>query len=84
MWNHRIIRHKDYKDNIWYAIHEVFYDNDGVPNGCTEKPLEVLDEEVDGLKWQLEHMLKAFDKPILDYQYFIDQEKKHSKRKRDA
>ena len=39
MWNHRIIRHIDPRanmdDSIYYAIHEVYYDEDGKVKGWT-------------------------------------------------
>lgn len=40
-----------------YAIHEV-YDNDSY----TEHPVAVRGDSVDGLRWQLEQMLKCLEK----------------------
>jgi hypothetical protein len=85
-WNHRVVRR--YKSDVpehmkkfcnadcsYLEIAEVYYDENGKPNGVTEGASAVLgggdpddtDEEVmKGLRWQLEHMLIALDKPILD------------------
>jgi len=37
-WNYRIIRHET-NDEVWYAVHEVYYDKDGTLNGWTEDPV---------------------------------------------
>lgn len=29
-WNYRIMRHVEPDDAHWYAVHEVYYDGDGV------------------------------------------------------
>lgn len=53
-------------------IYEVYYDENGVPNGCTTKPVSPgsYDIKLDGVndvRRALENMLKALDKPILWY-----------------
>jgi len=75
MWNYRIIRHKVEDEEDWLAIHEVFYNDNDNPNGCTQKSIDVSGEDCDSIKWQLTKMKEALDKPILDYQMFLDMEK---------
>jgi hypothetical protein len=60
----------------WYAIHEVYYSNDDVDDrlvdvsetGYTEQPVAIRGEHLEDLRWMLEQMLKALEKPMLDYQ----------------
>lgn len=62
MWNYRIMTLD--KGATW-GIHEVYYDEDGKPNGYTENPQEPYGETLDELKNDLLYMLRAFEKPIL-------------------
>lgn len=76
MWNYRIIRHKVEDEEDWLAIHEVFYDDENNPKGCTKNSVDVSGEDFDSIQWQLTKMQEALDKPILDYQMFLDMEEK--------
>ena len=78
-WNYRVMRHKDVdsdgKVHETFAIHEVYYKDDLVQDvlvhsgdvGYTEKPVAPVAEDLDGLRVVLTEMLKALDKPALDY-----------------
>ena|SRR2546421_10836271 len=72
-WNHRVVRrvyHHGKQDEVVYSIHEAHYREEGKGSGpcdITMNPTDVSGESVDDLKWTLEHMLKALDKPVLDY-----------------
>ncbi len=73
-WNYRIVRRKgrDYlgHDEYYLALHAVYYDSAGKPNGMSENPTTFgADEEegVDEIISSLELALKsAREKPILD------------------
>lgn len=68
-WNHRIIRHKEPSED-WYAIHETYYDEEGLPYAWTVEPGKPVGENVDGLIWILERMLedaKRFKDDVIDY-----------------
>lgn len=78
-WNHRVIKHKDKKHGDWFAIHEVFYDDKDIPIACTENPIQIIQEKVDDLEWEIELIKKATDKPVLDYSYFEKLGKKKGK-----
>ena len=77
-WNHRVLRHI-YTEETWLAIHEVYYDDEGNPNSCTVDPIEPGGETLDELKAGLELMMKACEKPILDYEYFESYNNKDKK-----
>ena len=68
-WNHRIMRHTDSPDGEpYYALHEVFYDEEGGKPGWTKDPVNILGESPDEIRETLERMLRALDKPVMDYE----------------
>lgn len=65
-WNHRVMRLPSGTDEEFLGIHEVYYDDEGKPNGYTKHAVSVSGTEgIEGLRWQLDHMIKALGKPIL-------------------
>ena len=90
-WEYRIILYKagqleensDLKWEEYLAIHEVYLDQNGEPDSITKKPVIISgDEGKDSLisiKWILENMMKALQKPILNYDTLqeIDKEKQN-------
>jgi hypothetical protein len=87
-WNYRVVkRNKPVAESLSklypngytdFAIYEVWYDKDGNPNGICENPSIMCGEEVLELKHDLEKMLEAVSKPVLDYAIFEEMEKKHA------
>ena len=63
-WNHRILAHKD-GDEIYFQIHEVFYDKNGKPKSYTANGISVGAESLNGINWVLEKMKESTAKPIL-------------------
>lgn len=66
-WNYRIIVRGKGKNKIYY-LSEVLYDSNGKPmwwDSEESKAIESFDHNYDLLKIQIEHMTKAFKKPIL-------------------
>ena len=70
-WNFRVIAHvEDSPGEDWMGLHEVYYrdDKDGqpVPSSYAIRAAEVMSTEgVVGLRWQLDRMREALDKPVL-------------------
>ncbi len=67
-WNHRVIKVVDKAmgvDEEWYAIHEVYYNEDGMFAGCAERPSTACGESIEEIRTVLEQMLGALDKPII-------------------
>ena len=61
-WNHRILkRHKE-----WLSVHEVHYDRNGEIDGYSSNPTTIESEDIDGIKWQLDRIREACDKPIIE------------------
>jgi hypothetical protein len=59
--------------HIWYGIHEVYYNEsdrgnpNALPYGWSANARELASETKEDLKAELELMLKAFEKPVLEY-----------------
>lgn len=63
-WNHRVLAHK-YREEVYLQIHEVFYDENGIPNGYTAEPITIGAEDIKGIRWTLNKMKECLKKPIL-------------------
>ena len=70
-WNHRVVKYETpnlFGDpDVGYAIHEVFYDNNGNVQGMTSNPVKPWGDTKDELRLELMRMLDALTKPDLDY-----------------
>ena len=66
-WNHRLMKMKDGEDDF-YQIHEVYYDKEGKVESYTKNGVTVGGKDIGEVKWVLLEMLKALDKPVLDYE----------------
>ena len=60
-WNYRVLK----KDDL-FAIHSVYYDDEGKIVGWSQNPDPVIDEDIDYLKTQLTLMIEATEKEIID------------------
>lgn len=67
-WNHRVIRGKYETGETYYAIHEVYYDEAGVPTNVTASPSAIMEESVEDIAWTLERIQKSLKLPVLDYE----------------
>jgi hypothetical protein len=68
-WNHRVIKssHLEAGEMIdYYAIHEVFYNDDGTIYSYTQNPVDVGGDNINELRETLERMLRCLDNPILE------------------
>jgi hypothetical protein len=63
-WNHRILVHKN-GDEMYFQIHEVYYDKESKPDGYTANGVSVGAESLVGINWVLEKMKECASKPIL-------------------
>ena len=73
-WNYRLLA-KEYKGDVYYQIHEVYYDDNGKPNGYTANPITIGSNDIEGIKWQLEEITKCLDKPTLSVKDFPNEYK---------
>jgi hypothetical protein len=64
-WNHRIVRHVGLADEIYYTVHEVYYDDDDNIEAWTD-PVHPYGESEDELWRDLLHFVGAFNHPVLN------------------
>lgn len=69
-WNHRVIKYETRNlfgdPDVGYAIHEVFYNNDGEICGMTSDAVKPWGDTKEELREELLRMLAALDKPDID------------------
>ncbi len=53
--------------DISYGIHEVYYDENGDIVNISESLAHPLSDDLEGLKWSLERMMEACNKPVIGY-----------------
>ncbi len=63
-WNYRVVGHDTDSEEPWFAIHEVYYEDDGSPRLMSLNPIYAKGETLDGLKEDMAMMFIAFSKPI--------------------
>ena len=73
-WNYRMIEHKNADGSSWFAIHEVYYEENGNPIGCTEGPCSAHGEDTEALITDMQYMMLALNKPVLLYSDFKNKE----------
>lgn len=61
-WNYRVLHNP--KDGS-YAVHEVYYDNQGNPGSWTERPSAPYGESLDDFQNDLRAINRAFERPFL-------------------
>lgn len=65
-WNHRVMRHIE-GERDYLAIHEVYYNNEGLIVKWTDSPVNMVDGTITGLRWELNRMKESLGKPVLEY-----------------
>jgi len=64
-WNHRVIR-TILDGQVFYGIHEVYYDTDGKVTNWTANPVAPVSETRLGLRQEIERFLAAADLPVIE------------------
>lgn len=71
-WNYRVMKFVDADGEPWHEIREVYY-TDEKPTAYSGKAADVSSvENIIGLKWVLDRMREALDKPVLEEADFGD------------
>jgi hypothetical protein len=68
-WNYRVLQKRG-DGEVFYQIHEVYYDEEGRPRAATVDPPGVHGDSLEDLEWSLEQMKLALTKPVLTDQDF--------------
>ena len=67
-WNYRVLKKTDRESGeTIYAIHEVYYNEAGKPEGCTENSVAPMGESLEELKERYRALYAALSKPVLIY-----------------
>ncbi len=74
-WNYRMIEHKNLDGSSWFAIHEVYYDDNGNPKYCSEGPCSAHGEDPETLITDMSYMMEALNKPTLHYNDFAKKDR---------
>lgn len=64
-WNYRILAHQHEGGEVWFGVHEVYYNEDGIPNATTENPATVSCDSINEMRKDLKLIKSAFTKPVL-------------------
>ena len=63
-WNYRVIKTKDGEDD-YYQVHSCYY-TDNKLDGTSVEPAKAAGNTLEELRADLQRMLDALDKPIID------------------
>lgn len=64
LWNYRVLAYPDGQE-VFFQIHEVYYDENKVPNGATEKGIKVNGSSLEEIEEDLKRMKECLTKPVL-------------------
>ena len=67
-WNHRVIRRKYDTGEVYYAIHEVYYDDSGNHTQVTALPVAIFEDNIEDLAFTIDRIRECLSKPVLDYE----------------
>lgn len=77
-WNYRVlVRECPETEEEVYAVHEVYYDDSGIPGSCTVNPVAPIGESLDELKTVLQMYSTALEKPLMRYEDFQRDTSRH-------
>lgn len=85
-WNYRLLARRKGLE-IEFGFYEVHYEND-IPIACTENTVypsaydENIEDPIDSIKWQLNAMKLALEKPVINYDNFPNEYVKHLRKKK--
>lgn len=66
-WNYRIMKRTYENGEEEFGLYEVYYDENGQPNGWSADARPITAESLEGLKWVQEKFAEALEKPVLLY-----------------
>jgi hypothetical protein len=71
-WNYRVVHRKHIGrtpefDEDSYAIHEVYYDDNGKMRAVSKEPAPAYAEDLQGLDWVLRKFREAYEKDVVEW-----------------
>jgi hypothetical protein len=65
MWNYRVLMLNNKKNETYFEVCEVYYDENDIPYNWAESHNVLVGDTLDELKESYEYISKAFESPIL-------------------
>jgi len=69
-WNYRVLRRVSASSEAYFAIHEVYYREDGTPHSCSMDSISAVGASQEELAADFALMAKALSLPHIEYSYF--------------
>lgn len=66
VWNYRVVK-RTVDDYTFFAVYEVYYDDQVDPVAVTETPVYPQGDDLDDLRLDFEMYSQAFNRPVLDW-----------------
>jgi hypothetical protein len=67
-WNHRIIKDVcQVTGETYLEIHEVYYNDNDIPNAATKNPITISGENLTSLIWTVDKIKECLGKPMLEW-----------------
>ena len=63
-WNYRIMAH-EYKGEIYFKMHEVYYTALGLPDGYTKDAVDIQKASIQDISRALSQMQRALKEPVI-------------------
>lgn len=77
-WNYRVLAFKE-EDETFFQVRDVYYDDEGKPNGYSSVSSNISSDTVEGLKQNLKRIEECFEKPTLSGDNFPEEWKSENK-----
>lgn len=74
-WNYRVISTNCGNGEFEFAVHEVYYDTDGLPKSWSKDHVSVLTNESETWESFFTKMQEAVKKPMLEQRYDVENSK---------
>ena len=69
-WNRRILESETEKGERYYSVHDVYYDDSGMPVGYAEDAPRLFGEDLTSLAWDVSTFRRALCEPVLSKRMF--------------
>jgi hypothetical protein len=72
-WNHRVLAHKSNEVEIYFQVHEVYYNDKGKPQYYTENAISIGGESYNEIQWQISKIQECLTLPVIDADNWPDE-----------
>jgi hypothetical protein len=65
-WNYRVFAHQ-YNDEVYFKVHECYYDTRGNPSSYTTNPITIEADNLEDIELEIARLQSAIHRPVLWY-----------------